>query len=545
MNDAKSVVIEERTLNRAIEIGLQQLQAEREQVQVEVLKEPVEPGEGFRVRLVLKEGENNDSGPAQPIFLKNDPRGFRAMQVTMSDDQMEAYLSLRPVPNFSNGNNHASQSPVVVAVRPADVMSELAALGVRAGIDDDAIRRSLQDYFTGRTIVNARIATGKPLRKAVEAVLHIHHDASRRSQEPPCGGSTVEDFRRAFIWIVQSGDLLATHVPGLAPEPGQTITGDPLEADRWTERKLSPGRNVIEQEGPDGSTRFTAGADGVAVLTGESIEVSDLQIIEGDVGPATGSIAAEGSLHIKGAILDGYSVEAAGTVFVDGEVGAATIRSGGHVGVAGGIRGGAKAEITTRGNFYARSIESARVMARGTVVVAERITDSLAVSGSSIFVAAPSGGIYGGEMIAADTVEAAEMGPSRRGALRVKAGRNCQLEYDAMQVQNDIDQAAKALAELVPPSTTYSPRKPMDPKLQTKVQNIENGKKVLERRQARLLKEAAVTGTGRIRARRALYPAVEVFLGSLHQMFEKKLESVLLYPEENENRIIVSEQPVG
>ena len=103
-----------------------------------------------------------------------------------------------------------------------------------------------------------------------------------------------------------------------------------------------------------------AAVAGHATLVLETVTVSAVYYVRGEVGPATGNIEFVRSVDISGDVLPGYRVTAGGDVEIQGSVESAEIEAAGNVSVRYGIRGHAGTRLRVRGGHAARQIHRVR-----------------------------------------------------------------------------------------------------------------------------------------------------------------------------------------
>ncbi|MCK9239138.1 FapA family protein [Desulfocurvus sp.] len=229
------------------------------------------------------------------------------------------------------------------------------------------------------------------------------------------------DFReRGGLRFVNVGDALAELHPPVPGTPGFDILGQAVPPGEPREAKVRVGRNVDSAPGPEGSTLFSAAVKGVFHFRGDTLEVSELLEIDGDVDLGTGNIRArEGGVHVRGAVRSGCTVEAQGDVIVEGLIEEADITAGGLV-VSGGVLMNGRNRIVAAGNVTAKFFQNAEVRAGGEVVAQLEITNSRIVAGGDVTVTGPRGIIRGGHIVSGGSITAPILGNEARGATIVE-----------------------------------------------------------------------------------------------------------------------------
>ncbi|WP_028587506.1 DUF342 domain-containing protein [Desulfocurvus vexinensis] len=229
------------------------------------------------------------------------------------------------------------------------------------------------------------------------------------------------DYReRGGLHFVSPGDPLAELHPPLPGTPGFDIFGETVTPREPKEAKVRIGKNVVAAPGPEGVTVFSAAAKGVFHFRNNTLEVSELLEINGDVDLGTGNIRAQhGGVHVKGAVRSGCTVEAQGDVIVDGLIEEADITAGGLV-VSGGVLMNGRNRIRAEGNVAAKFFQNAIVEAGGDVVAQLEISHCQITAGGDVTVLGPRGMIRGGHVVSGGNIVAQTLGNEARSATIVE-----------------------------------------------------------------------------------------------------------------------------
>ncbi|BBD07388.1 DUF342 domain-containing protein [Desulfovibrio ferrophilus] len=258
------------------------------------------------------------------------------------------------------------------------------------------------------------------------------------------------DFReRGGIHFVNEGDELGILYPPIPGTPGHDIFGTPIEPAEPQPSKAKAGQGVTSTHNDDGTTAFTASRVGVAHFLNDTLEVSELLEISGDVDYDTGNIHAEhGAVHIRGAIKSGFKVEASGDVIVDGLIEEADVTAGGLV-VAGGIIMNGKNKVQAEGNVSAKFFQNALVRAGGDVIAELEISHSDIIATGSIIALGRKGIISGGHIISGSDIHAKIIGNESRSKtiveIRLPSPRQDQLTNARNQLTEELSRLDKAI----------------------------------------------------------------------------------------------------
>lgn len=262
------------------------------------------------------------------------------INISISKDMMSAYALIEK-------SDYEEVS--VSAIKDA-----LATLGVKAGIDTDAINAIVERELYGEEIT---IAKGKEAVLGSDAHYEFKFDTSKKEYKPSVleDGSVDYSFQRQ---LVKTGDVVAVYVPAKSGYFGYTVFADvvaPVPSKGCKELECS-GAKQVEND-------VIATKDGEVSLVGNSLSVIDYLTIDGNASNVMGDIVYKGDIHIKGDVLSGANIIATGNVYVDGDVEASVIDSGKDIVIRKGIHGQQKAIIKAAGSVCASFVEEATVIA--------------------------------------------------------------------------------------------------------------------------------------------------------------------------------------
>ncbi|GAB4247030.1 flagellar assembly protein A [Deferrisoma sp.] len=349
---------------------------------------PVLAGDG-----VADAGEDHTfRAEAYGIVLFDRGRLWVAPGLAVSDDRMEARLTVVADPKLEE------------EAQVRRLLEALGQLGVRAGVDAQAVAAAVREARTCGQPVVAAVARGREPVHGREAGYRLLFDPEKKIGKVLDGGRI--DFREAeAVKNVRKGDALAEVIPAVEPVDGFRVDGTRLRAKLERFHGLKPGDNTAPSE--DG-TRILAAADGMVVLKAGKFHIVDEYLVPGDVDYRTGNIRASGAVRIRGGVKPGFQVEAGRDVEISGDVETATIRAGGTVTIRGGVT--AEASVFGGRGVKAKYVLSSRVESDGDVEVANSITNALVYTRGRVRALAGQGALLGGEINAALGIEARVVG---------------------------------------------------------------------------------------------------------------------------------------
>ena len=206
---------------------------------------------------------------------------------------------------------------------------------------------------------------------------------------------------------VVAGQLLARKVPAEPGQPGQTVTGKLIPAEKGKDCELSVGKNVKLSE--DGLSAL-AEINGQVLLLGGKINVEPIYTIPGDVNLRTGNILFLGTVIVRGNVEDGFSVKAAGNIEVFGSVGKCLIDAEGDIVVHQGIAAKTEGKVRCGKSLYSKFIEHAHVDAGEYVVVTDGIVHSYVDANKMILCQGKRAQIVGGHLRASEEINSKILG---------------------------------------------------------------------------------------------------------------------------------------
>ena len=384
-------------------------------------KKIIEPGISAVQSLIAKGGGRGKIAMSQQEHIYGEE-----MTVVVTGDELEA--SARLLPPEPSG-------PAMGLDAAKAILSEA---GVTHGIDEEALTAflSAKDYGEPRVVARAT-----PPIDGDDGKLIFHFSTDERTGSPrEIGGGRV-DYRSLDLYVpVTEGQLLVTKTEATEGEPGTSVRGNAKAQKPGKEVSLPRGKNV---EVNDERTEMKASTSGMVDFINNTINVSNVYKVNGDVDMSVGTIDFEGSVQISGSVRSGHTVKATDGITVGGSVEAAKLIAGGSVEVKGGMQGSGKGSIVAGGSVTIMYIEQGMIDAEGPVKVDVSIHSKIE-TGSSMHALGKRGAIIGGQVAAAgdiitnfigavsNTKTEVEVGVTPRKRARIQA-----LEKDMERLEAD------------------------------------------------------------------------------------------------------------
>jgi len=222
---------------------------------------------------------------------------------------------------------------VAPATLASMLVDELKARNITYGLDEAAITNMLDNRVLEEEVI---IGHGTPPRSGHDAEVQLlrlppsfMHSADERGQ--------VDYKEVENVSEVKEGDVIARKIPSDAGEPGFNVFGREVRPPAVRDAHLPAGRNTVISE--DG-LELRAAKNGYLRWSGDKIDVVELYLVMGNVGPSTGNIRYQNQVEIHGDIQAGFEVTTGGDVEIFGSVdGGKVISEGGTITVRKGVMG--------------------------------------------------------------------------------------------------------------------------------------------------------------------------------------------------------------
>jgi uncharacterized protein (DUF342 family) len=362
------------------------------------------------------------------------------MQVTLSDDKMEAYLVFKRVEGELDLN-------------VPELERFLNAAGVQFGIQADMLQKLVsrpQDYYFSKNVVAAGLPPSNG-RDGFITVLFEQEDENRKPSERDDGSV---DYREVIqLANVKAGQLIAKRIPPEEGIDGKDVTGGIVLARSGKEVNFKIGKNVVVNAERTG---MYAAIDGLVTRTDkEKLNVFPVYEVNGDVDYNVGNIDFVGTVVVRGNVLTGFKIRASGDIRVTGGIEGAEVESDGSIEISGGIIGSNKGLVKAGGNVKCSFIQEGNVQSGEDVIVGQSIMHSNVRAVRSILCVDSRGLIVGGLLQAGERVAARMIGNTMSTATAIEVGVRPELRQELVELRvlirtlsENLDKTDKALAML-------------------------------------------------------------------------------------------------
>jgi uncharacterized protein (DUF342 family) len=317
---------------------------------------------------------------------------------------------------------------------------ELAALGVKKGIDREAVERARLLAQTKGKAPGQILARGEaPVAKGGMGIRwHVPVDPAGPS---PAGGVQVK------------ANALIAEITGEEKEgrKGWDVKGNEIPSENGSPLRIEHDESIKEIPGPPGAggvKRLVAVQGGELLLEGETLKVRTLRDIQGDVGPATGNVNFPGDVKITGRVLPGYSVIAGRSVLVAHSAESCLISSGGQVIITQGIRGRGKGVIRARNAIETPFVEKATLMAVGDIRVKIGCALCSIKTNGKLLISGGTGKLVGGVCQARQGIDTGDIGSGNGVRTEIFFGQDYLVKDQIETTEEEISRVRSALTQV-------------------------------------------------------------------------------------------------
>jgi len=301
-----------------------------------------------------------------------------------------------------------------------------------------------------KTLLNEPFKPGEPITAAVGRLPQKGADSVITYIEIPERRPVIREdgsadyFEMNFVTPIVKDDWLGEKIPAQYGVDGTDILGNLLPAQRGEDKQLAYDKKSVAEVQEMGKYVLRAAHGGALECIGGIIGVGKQLIVNGDVGPETGSITFDGAVTVCGTVNSGFSVNATGDIAIEGNEGITNAKeiqsTEGDIYIKGGVFGGGLTIVEAKGNIYIKHANNCKLYG-GEIHVGLYLLGA-EVTADYVFVDKNKGKIIGGEIEAVFKIECAFSGNNheRKTILRSKG-------IDKDEIYIKIQEMAKALKE--------------------------------------------------------------------------------------------------
>ncbi|NKB38093.1 MAG: DUF342 domain-containing protein [Gammaproteobacteria bacterium] len=310
----------------------------------------IQPGNGISVEEESEGVFVYKSEYAGELKIEED-RLFIDFHLSLSEDQMQATMDI-PAGRLNGAANLIAEQ---------DILAILQLSGITHGILNDNILDAItKQGETPGFVKNILVAKGKEARDGVDARLQIDDElAVGKLLE----SGQIDFHEKSYPWNIKTSEVIGQVIPSVEEENGFNVVGKVIPA------KPALGANlVLEGIKEESDGKLISLGNGVLLVNGRELKVTDSLLIKGDVCHRTGNIHSDQTVIVKGYVEPGFILDSKGDVVIEDNVEQSEVRANGSIVIKSGVRG-SQSKVISRGNITAGFIENARMRALGDIVV--------------------------------------------------------------------------------------------------------------------------------------------------------------------------------
>lgn len=310
-----------------------------------------------------------------------------------------------------------------------DIEEYLKSQNITYGIKNEVIIKMIKQKCYYEEIL---VAEGVQPREGKDAYFEFHFNTEPETKPIIFPDGSVDYNTLGKIELVQKDQLLVTYHE---PEPGANgvdVFENTILAKEVKDIKPLKGKGF---ELTADQKEYYATLEGRVTCKDNSLNVTPIFTVEGDVEAATGDINFNGDVLVKGNVFANVTITATANITINGHVEIANLIAGKDVLLKNGMQGAGTGTINAKGNVMAKFLEQTQVYAKGSVS-ANAILNCETESGKSIIVSGTRGAILGGSAKAVEKIMAFSLG--NKVGIRTKLVIG--LEEDFKKVMSKIDE---------------------------------------------------------------------------------------------------------
>lgn len=326
-----------------------------------------------------------------------------------------------------------------------EVMEALNKGGVRFGIDQELILEMVNTRVYSHEMC---VAKGRRVVHGEDGTYHYYFSNQFDKKPSVRLDGSVDYWTIHAVETVDEGQIIAKYTDPVDGVDGMTVNGKLQIAKRGKPQLPLVGKGFEVSE--DGHT-YTATISGKIERNANRVTIAPVYELFGDAGVQTGNIEFKGDVIIHGGVRPGVKIKATGSVTIDGTAEQCIIDAGRDIIIRGGLLGGQKATLTSKGNVIAKFFEYANVEANG-FIEADSSLNSTLVSYDKVFMNGKHATIVGGSIYGVRGVEANSIGNISEVKTEINAGvrkdilqRLNSLEYMLNEAQGIVDKISEGI----------------------------------------------------------------------------------------------------
>lgn len=349
--------------------------------------------------------------------------------IRITFDEMEAYMLL-PEPEQGTGYTDSQ------------IRQEMAARGITTGIDEQRISDMLEGHTYNAELL---VAQGKKPVDGTDGYYEYKFDTNlHRQAEASARTGSVDYWSVHSIESVTAGQVIAVyHLLCLARMECRSRAG-------WCPAKHGREQMPLKGKGfdrMDDEVTYTASMDGKIEMQNDRIVVLPVHEVSGNAELAEGNIDFRGDIVIHGNVESGVNIRATGSITIDGVAEACMLEAGKDIILRGGMLGGNKASVKTKGAITAKFFEFTNILCEGDLQ-ADVLMDCSVICHGQIRLTGRKGSIIGGKVQAIRGLIATSLGNDAEKRTEIFVGAGIDVYSRLRVMEKKIETTREELAKI-------------------------------------------------------------------------------------------------
>lgn len=367
-------------------------------------------------------GQNHEIGKYVPTY-----------QIIVSQDKMKAELYINVTQEEFDENREKYIAEIKETVAKSNVTHGIQEIPENVQVKEPLIIAQGQAPVRGANAIVRYIP--KPERRPV-----IREDGS------------ADLYEMNFVTPIEQGGWLGEKEKAKQGTPGFNVYGEPIAALNGEDIALYYDKKTVEEVEEEDKIVLRAIHGGALQWKNGVVSVDKQLVVQGDVGPETGSLKFDGSIVIRGTVLASYSVVATGDISIEGRdsvSNAKEIRSTqGSIYIKGGVFGANRTIIEAAEALYIKHSNNGKLKGK-EVHIGSYLLGST-VEAEKVFIDRNKGKVIGGHIRAREYIETAFAGNvhERMTHLEVYGIPKDKLRRESQKMAEQLSEEQKACKRL-------------------------------------------------------------------------------------------------
>lgn len=348
--------------------------------------------------------------------------------IRITFDEMEAYMLL-PEPEQGTGYTDAQ------------IRQEMAARGITTGIDEQRISDMLEGHTYNAELL---VAQGKKPVDGTDGYYEYKFDTNFDGKPKLLPGRFCGLLVGTFDRVCDCGQVIAVYHPAVSGEDGMSVKGRLVPAKHGREQMPLKGKGFDRM---DDEVTYTASMDGKIEMQNDRIVVLPVHEVSGNAELAEGNIDFRGDIVIHGNVESGVNIRATGSITIDGVAEACMLEAGKDIILRGGMLGGNKASVKTKGAITAKFFEFTNILCEGDLQ-ADVLMDCSVICHGQIRLTGRKGSIIGGKVQAIRGLIATSLGNDAEKRTEIFVGAGIDVYSRLRVMEKKIETTREELAKI-------------------------------------------------------------------------------------------------